>query len=141
MKKLCTQVGCKVIVDTTGNETPRCDNHKREYRTKPQEERQRKYTHHYNEKGQNVYGTYRWKKLRKAKVTIDPLCEHCMLNNIAKAVEEVDHIIELEDGGEMWDIDNLQSLCKRHHIIKTNLTKRQRKHKKDGYGYYLSPKK
>ena len=64
-----------------------------------------------------------------------------MLNDIAKAVEEVDHIIEIEDGGEMWDIENLQSLCKRHHIIKTNLAKKARLNKKDIYGYLINPKK
>ena len=140
MKKLCTFVGCKAIVDVDGSQSPRCDKHQRAYKAKPIEERQRKYEHHYNEKGQNVYGTYRWKKLRKAKVTSDPLCEHCMRQDIAKAVEEVDHIVELEDGGEMWDINNLQSLCKRHHIIKTNIEKQNRKKKTDRFGYYLKGK-
>ena len=63
-----------------------------------------------------------------------------MLIDIAKPVEEVDHIIEIEDGGEIWDIGNLQSLCKRHHIIKTNLEKQNRKNKTDKYGYYLKAK-
>ena len=141
MKKLCTYVGCRAIVDVNDSQSPRCDKHQRTYQAKPPEERQRKYEHHYNEKGQNIYGTYRWKKLRKAKVTSDPLCEHCMLIDIAKPVEEVDHIIEIEDGGEIWDIKNLQSLCKRHHIIKTNLAKKQRRIKTDRFGYYLEQKK
>ena len=63
-----------------------------------------------------------------------------MRQDIAKAVEEVDHIVELEDGGEMWDINNLQSLCKRHHIIKTNIEKQNRKKKTDRFGYYLKGK-
>lgn len=140
MKKLCTQVGCKAIVDVDDSQPPRCDKHQRTYKAKPIEEQQSRFTHHFNEQGQSIYGTYRWKKLRKQKALLNPLCEHCMLNDIAKLVEEVDHIIELEDGGEMWDIDNLQSLCKRHHIIKTNLAKRQRKQKKDEHGYYLVAK-
>jgi len=137
MKKLCTQSGCKVVVDVSDNRPPRCEKHVRVHISVPPEERKRIYKHHYNEHGQSIYGTYRWKKLRKQKATLNPLCEHCLLNDIARAVQEVDHIHEIEDGGEMWDIDNLQSLCKRHHIIKTNLAKRQRSQKKDEHGYYM----
>ena len=141
MKKLCTQVGCKAIVDVDDGRAPRCDKHKSNFVKLKPEDRKKKYTHHYDEQGRSIYGLYRWKKLRKLKVTLDPLCEHCLLNNIAKPVEEVDHIIEIEDGGEMWDIENLQSLCKRHHIIKTNSAKKLRDNKVDEYGYYARGKK
>ena len=32
---------------------------------------------------------------------------------------EVDHILPLEDGGAMYDEENLQPLCKPHHSRKT----------------------
>lgn len=140
MRKLCTHVGCKTIVNVDDGQSPRCDKHQRTYQPVPLEDRKKKYTHHYNEQGQSIYGMYRWKKLRGQKAKLNPLCEHCELNGVARAVEEVDHVIEIEDGGEMWDIDNLQSLCKRHHIIKTNQAKKLRQNKKDIYGYLINKK-
>ena len=32
---------------------------------------------------------------------------------------ECDHVIPLEDGGDMWDPDNLQAICRGCHIDKT----------------------
>lgn len=136
-KKLCTYVGCRTIVEHNNDgSSPRCPLHPVKSKTS-QEDRQRKYEHHYDEKGRNIYSTYRWKKLRKQKVTLNPICEHCEEHGIAKSVEEVDHIIEIEDGGEIWDINNLQSLCKQCHINKTNKSKANRKKKKDVYGYFV----
>ena len=39
---------------------------------------------------------------------------------------EVDHIQPLEDGGELYDLSNLMSLCKKCHISKTRLDYRAR---------------
>jgi 5-methylcytosine-specific restriction protein A len=33
--------------------------------------------------------------------------------------EVVDHIKELKDGGDPWDVDNLMTLCKSCHAKKT----------------------
>jgi 5-methylcytosine-specific restriction protein A len=137
-KKLCTYVGCKSIVDHNNDGTsPRCTDHPRNYTPEKTQERQRKYAHHYNEKGQNIYSTWRWKKLRKAKAERNPLCEHCYEYGIAKKVEEVDHKNEIEDGGAVWDIENLQSLCKRCHLIKTDKCKQDRERKVDDWGYRI----
>ena len=135
-KKLCTAPSCNAIVDHDDDGTsPRCDRHKRTYKAKNPESIQ--YTHALNDKGQSVYSTWRWKKLRAAKVRIDPLCEHCILNGIARPVKDVDHIHEIQDGGEIWDIHNLQSLCRRHHIIKTEKCKADRKREVDEFGYII----
>lgn len=137
-KKLCSFVGCRAIIDHNNDGTsPRCEKHKREYKVTPPEERQKKYGHQFDENGKPIYSTWRWKKLRREKVAINPICEHCEKNDIATPVEEVDHIIEIEDGGAIWDIKNLQSLCKRHHIIKTNKCKKERERKIDDFGYFL----
>lgn len=32
---------------------------------------------------------------------------------------EVDHVLALEDGGDPWAADNLQTLCRQCHILKT----------------------
>ena len=63
------------------------------------------------------------------------MCEHCESYGIAKAVEEVDHKIEIEDGGAIWDIENLQSLCKQCHLVKTHKCKLEREIKRDEWGY------
>lgn len=139
-KKLCTAAGCNAIVNHPDDgSSPRCPKHKSPSRKAiPIEERKRKYAHHYDSKGRNIYSTYRWKKLRATKVELNPICEHCEELGIARAVQEVDHIHEVEDGGPIWDIENLQSLCKRHHIIKTNKAKADRNKKRDEFGYLLN---
>lgn len=58
----------------------------------------------------------RWLKLKRAKLRESPVCEMC---NHRLAVE-VDHIVEIQDGGDPLDWYNLQSLCKRCHTDKTN---------------------
>ena len=137
-KKLCTYASCNAIVNHKDDgSSPRCSKHQRTYQKESKEDRQRKYAHHYDEKGRNIYHTTRWKKLRALKVGINPLCENCERFNIAKAVQEVDHVHEIEDGGEIWDIDNLQSLCKRCHLAKTLRAKADRERIVDAYGYFL----
>lgn len=52
-------------------------------------------------------------------LTEHPLCMHCMAEGRTTQAEEVDHITPLYKGGDdEWD--NLQGLCKPHHIEKTN---------------------
>ena len=137
-KKLCSYATCKTIVNHNDDGTsPRCPEHPRSYKKSNTKERQRKYGHQFDAQGKHIYSSYRWKKLRAAKVAVDPLCEHCMANGIAKAVEEVDHKIEIEDGGAVWDIENLQSLCKHCHLVKTYKCKKEREQKKDDWGYIL----
>lgn len=137
-KKLCSHAGCRSIVDHNNDgSSPRCEKHKKSRTpTRSTEERKSTYSHHYNDKGQNLYSLYRWKKLRKHKVTLNPFCEHCWLVGIAKPVDEVDHIHEIEDGGEFWDIDNLQSLCRSCHETKTRKVAAERKKATDRFGYF-----
>lgn len=77
---------------------------------------------HYNKHvrtGHEFYKTREWKDTRKWFANKNPLCIVCKANGIAQAVEIVDHIIEVKDGGSLLCITNLQSLCKRHHNTKT----------------------
>lgn len=43
-----------------------------------------------------------------------------------KGMTQVDHIIEVKDGGAFWDADNLRVVCKFHHYSKTVETMGQR---------------
>lgn len=139
-KKLCTAVGCKAIVDHSDDgSSPRCKDHPKQERQS--KERKERYTSHYDVDGKNIYSSYRWKKLRKLKVSLNPLCEHCEQYGIARPVKDVDHIISIIDGGEVWEIENLQSLCKPCHITKTRAEEKARSVKRDEYGYLIDTKK
>ena len=66
----------------------------------------------------------RWLRLRKAKLTSDPLCERCKENGITKEATEVHHVTPVEDGLTqreketlMYDIHNLRSLCHDCHVL------------------------
>jgi hypothetical protein len=56
--------------------------------------------------GRNVYCTKRWRVLRRRKLHLDPLCAVC--EGIA---EDVHHKIGIQDRGEVWSLENLESLC------------------------------
>jgi len=63
-----------------------------------------------------IYGTKAWKLARIAALDRDGgWCVRCN----EKPAIDVDHIKEIKDGGSPFDLDNLQSLCKSCHAIKT----------------------
>ena len=78
------------------------------------------------------YGTKEWKTLRRYKLFLNPLCEHCKEKDIIKYAVDVDHIIDIQkDPTLRLDIINLQSLCKECHGKKTysehNLVEKKKK--------------
>jgi len=61
-----------------------------------------------------------WQKLRRLKLKLNPTCEDC--DDIDKVTEakDVHHIEPIRDRPDLrLDIDNLKSLCKRCHAIRT----------------------
>ena len=72
------------------------------------------------------YNSKAWKELRAWWFKNNPLCNWC--NEEGKTVEgnEVDHIKEIIDGGELLDPDNLMTLCSKHHRQKTAWAKAKR---------------
>jgi 5-methylcytosine-specific restriction enzyme A len=99
----CPTPGCKKLI--RGKEK-RCADHLRfNNANRPETDKQ--------------YNTARWQKMRDRKLKSNPLCERCeSLNKITIAVL-VDHITPVRDQGEMFDENNLQSLCRDCHDIKT----------------------
>lgn len=65
------------------------------------------------------YNTARWLRLRRKQLAKHPLCKACEADGEITAAVHVDHVKRIEDGGEVWSLDNLQSLCVAHHSIKT----------------------
>ena len=67
-----------------------------------------------------LYNSYEWKVLRKEQLEKEPMCMDCMLNNIIKVATDVDHIQPHRGDPKLFfDKNNLQSLCKKHHSMKT----------------------
>ncbi len=125
-KKLCTFSGCNKVVDhANDNTSPRCEKHRVAQFVKGRS----KYTHHIDEKGKNIYHTPRWRRIRKAHLLMNPFCVECLNFNNTTLANTVDHIIEIKDGCDPYDMNNLQSLCPRHHNVKTGKEKSKRNRK------------
>jgi 5-methylcytosine-specific restriction endonuclease McrA len=63
----------------------------------------------------NVYNTPRWRAVRDAKRMANPICEMCK----REPVHTIDHKRPIRAGGDPWDTDNIQSLCKGCNASKT----------------------
>lgn len=57
--------------------------------------------------GRAVYHSKRWRILRRRKLDADPICQHCD-DTLATTVH---HKVGLEQGGDPWAWDNLESVC------------------------------
>ncbi|AUS01917.1 hypothetical protein NVP2044O_53 [Vibrio phage 2.044.O._10N.261.51.B8] len=124
-RRLCTYGGCSatVIVSEEDRIPPRCERHANTFTPK------KVYHDHHYHRARYFYGTSQWKKLRLYKLQLNPICEHCIKRDLVVAAVDVDHIVEIEDGGSKTDIDNLQSLCVPCHRKKTGEEKRKREEK------------
>lgn len=67
--------------------------------------------------------TNRWLKLRRDKLSAQPLCERCCESGTVRAATEVHHVIPVEDGLTraekerlMYDYSNLRALCHDCHV-------------------------
>lgn len=66
------------------------------------------------------YHSKRWQRLRKQKLILDPTCERCAKRKIyvpAYFVHHKEYITDknYEDDNVFFNIDNLESLCKKCH--------------------------
>ena len=73
--------------------------------------------------GQSVYRTPQWRELSKTLRDQADGCEQCYKDTKNLVV---DHIVELRDGGEAFDVSNLRVVCYSCHTAKTNRAKSQR---------------
>jgi 5-methylcytosine-specific restriction protein A len=62
-------------------------------------------------KRHEFYNTARWQKLRAWFRGQHPLCQECERQGRVNPSKIVDHIVSIEDGGDMTSADNLQALC------------------------------
>ena len=67
------------------------------------------------------YNTAAWQRLRKAKLSAHPMCEHHARQARVVPATNVDHVVPVKQGGEPFPpLEGLQSLCHSCHSIKTN---------------------
>lgn len=69
-----------------------------------------------------IYNSERWRRLRAMKFAISPLCEMCEKDGRVVPAEDIHHIVSFMDVTDpeqryllAYDLNNLMSLCKRHH--------------------------
>lgn len=64
----------------------------------------------------HLYQTSAWQRLRHAQLSMQPLCEFCLLTEDITEAEVVDHRRAHKGDLDLFhDPNNLQSLCKHHH--------------------------
>ena len=61
--------------------------------------------------GNPIYGTKRWKELRRLVLEEDGDCHWCRLKGKRTKASQVDHIVELDRGGDPYDRANLVPSC------------------------------
>lgn len=80
------------------------------------------------------YNSWKWRKARKIFIEKNPVCVKCEAEGIVNEAKFVDHIQRIEDGGEKFDEDNLQSLCQFHHNSKSGKEAHGYREKKGQWG-------
>lgn len=70
---------------------------------------------------QRFYSLRRWRRLSAEVRAEEPRCRLC-----DAPASCVDHIVGIEEGGARWERSNLQSLCRRCHLLKSQREYRAR---------------
>ena len=66
------------------------------------------------------YDKRQWRDVvRPAQLAAHPLCKQCLELGQLIPATEVDHIIPVSEGGSWYEPENLMSLCKACHSVKT----------------------
>ena len=68
------------------------------------------------------YHTRAWKSIRQRQLSIQPLCQACLLDNKVETAQHIDHVFPWKQIGPHAFLHNIyQSLCLEHHSHKTQL--------------------
>ena len=78
--------------------------------------------------------TYRYQKFRNRFMRRNRLCAECDRQGRVTVSEEMDHIVPVHEAPDrVWDIDNLQALCRECHERKTANENRRPDPERDGW--------
>ena len=109
--RICLHPGCRALTDQA-----KCPEHRTNYTEGQQSYEQtpeRQESHRF-------YNTTRWRNLRRKHLRSSPLCAHCLTEDRTTLANQVDHVVPRKERPDLaMDPTNLQSLCPRHHAIKT----------------------
>ena len=116
-KKICNYPECRELIDMKHtyckDHGVSKDNHYRKYNRDKDRDK--------------FYHSKKWKHKRlEVMQEYQGLCQECKSQGQIVPADVVDHIVELLDGGDELDNDNLIPLCHYHHNIKTRHEKNKR---------------
>ncbi|CAL2095822.1 HNHc domain-containing protein [Tenacibaculum sp. 190524A02b] len=66
-----------------------------------------------------IYNSWSWRKYRKKRLAEEPLCRKCDEKGLVVVAKVLDHIVRIEDGGEVYLDSNTQPLCVKCHNSKS----------------------
>ncbi len=105
--KPCLRPGCSALV-----KSGYCDAHRRVD------------TYKHDPTSKHLYNTARWKRIRKAHLKQEPDCVECKKDGWQVEGTQVDHVVPHNGDREKFYNGKLQTLCDRHHAIKTRVEQR-----------------
>ena len=121
-QRICKYPGCNKVIDYGGSAY--CETHRA-----AQVDNSAKLSKSYDAvrpERHKFYHTARWRRVREAYIKKNPLCVMCLTEGKVTQGVIVDHIVEIQDGGDLTSPDNLQTLCRYHHNLKTSQEKKER---------------
>lgn len=74
----------------------------------------------------DFYLSPEWRRFRDWFISKYPLCKKCSAYGFITPAKIVDHIVELKDGGALFDESNTQSLCHACHNRKSAKERKKR---------------
>jgi len=83
---------------------------------------------HERRKKTKFYHSPQWRATRASHIKKEPFCRECDSEGKSILGNVVDHIVPIEQGGDPFHESNLQTLCHRHHNIKSAKEKRTKSH-------------
>lgn len=73
------------------------------------------------------YHSPAWRRLRQVVLDKDPLCVECKKKGTLTPSSVADHIRPISEGGDPWDLENLQGLCEICHNKKSAIEGNKRR--------------
>jgi 5-methylcytosine-specific restriction enzyme A len=106
----CRQPGCGRLSRDGG-----CELHPRRRQQSDARRERRKLDSPQTKQQRAFYHSAAWKRIRQVVLIRDAICQDCRL----RAAAEAHHIVSINEGGELLDLDNLVGLCRACHSKKT----------------------